>query len=340
MRTPGFVRCAAGLSLMAAMLLSAPGIASTQTQTTTQTRDQAPVRALSVQAPPDEEQSRLAAEREHRMRMLNAIETYQAERASTRTASAEPVQREPEPLSFDMATIRRLAQRIGQRPQGEHEDIEPEEAPEYDRYGRPLNRIDWDSTAADWRQQMEREQAEAAEETQVLTGAHRMIALPRITNREMRELERPRLPVLLPREDEPVHTRSLRIAGGEGAEDGMLLFPHENFYAATFHWRGVMVKITGTRIEAAREHDPEIGRRFLAMSDDEGYFVTRTDYGIEINFTRYGAAYAVLVACDNPDDDAECRDEQVARRVINRLALSGGTPQGLTDDDPLARRLP
>ena len=27
----------------------------------------------------------------------------------------------------------------------------------------------------------------------------------------------------------------------------MLVFPHDSFYAATFHRRGVMVQITGTR---------------------------------------------------------------------------------------------
>ncbi|MCC5980597.1 MAG: hypothetical protein JJU26_02640 [Oceanicaulis sp.] len=320
--------------LAAFTLLVVPATASAQTQ-----QDQAPIRALEVQLPPDEERTRLLAEREHRRQMLRAIEAYQAEREPERAARIQTAaEREREPMRFDMATFQRLAQRIGQRPEEEPEGAEADEAPEYDARGRRLSRIDWDTAATEWRRQLDQEEAEETEEAQVLTRAPRPIArMPRMTNREMRELERPRLPVLLPREEEAVRTRSLTREGGA---DGMMVYPHDSFYAATFHRRGVMVQITGSRIEAAHERDPEIGRRFLAMCDDEGYFVTRTDYGIEINFTRYGAAYAVLVACDTPDDDAECRDEQVARGVISRLALSGGTPQGLADDDPLRRRLP
>lgn len=334
MRLSRFGRGAAMPWLAAFTLLAVPAIAAAQTQ-----QDQAPIRTLEVQLPPDDERTRVAVEREHRRQMLRAIEAYQAEREPERTARIQTVeQREPEPMRFDMATFQRLAERIGRRTQDEEEDALPEEEPEYDARGRRLSRIDWDATATEWRRQLDQEELEEAEEAQVLTRAPRPIArTPRISNREMRELERPRLPVLLPRETEETRTRSLTRAGGE---DGMLVFPHDSFYAATFHRRGVMVQITGSRIEAAHERDPEIGRRFLAMCDAEGYFVTRTDYGIEINFTRYGAAYAVLVACDNPDDDAECRDEQVARGVISRLALSGGTPQGLADDDPLRRRLP
>lgn len=332
MRISGFVRATAGPGVAVAVLLSASGIAAAQIQ------EQPPIRALAVQLPPDEDQARLAAEREHRLRMLRAIEAYQAERTPTRTVTTtQAPQREREPLRFDMATFERLAQSIGQR-QPEQETDQPEEEPEYDRRGRRLSRIDWDSTAIDWRRQMEQEDADTAADSQVITHIPPpRPRTPRITNREMRDLERPRLPVLLPRETEETRTRSLTRAGGE---DGMLIFPHDDFYSATFHRRGVMVQITGSRIEAAHERDPEIGRRFLAMCDAEGYFVTRTDYGIEINFTRYGAAYSVLVACDNPDDDAECRDEQVARAVISRLGISGGTPQGLADDDTLGRRLP
>ena len=334
MRLSRFGRGVAMPWLAAFTLLAMPSIASAQTQ-----QDQSPIRAMEVRLPPDETQTRLLAEREHRRQMLRAIEAYQAESTPQRTDSVQAVQqREREPLRFDMATFERLAQRLGQRPEEAPEDTGADEEPEYDARGRRLSRIDWDAAATEWRRQLDQEEAEEAEDAQVLTRippprAH----MPRITNREMHELERPRLPVLLPRETEETYTRALTREGGE---DGMLVFPHDSFYAATFHRRGLMVQITGTRIEAAHERDPEIGRRFLAMSDDEGYFVTRTDYGIEINFTRYGAAYAVLVACDNPDDDAECRDEQVARGVISRLALSGGTPQGLPEDDTLRRRLP
>lgn len=328
----------AASAVIAAALLLAVSSLHAQTRDTAPTQDQTPVRALSVQRPVQDEQARLTSQLDHSRAMLRAIETYQAEHAPTRTTRVQSVQREPEPMRFDMATFQRLAERIGQGQQAEEDTAAPEEAPEYDRHGRRLSRIDWESTATQWRRQIEQDEAEARADTQTVTHVPPpRPRTPRITNREMRELERPRLPVLLPRETDETRTRSLTRAGGE---DGMLIFPHDEFYSATFHRRGIMVQITGSRIEAAHERDPEIGRRFLAMCDAEGYFVTRTDYGIEINFTRYGAAYSVLVACDNPDDDAECRDEQVARGVISRLALSGGTPQGLPEGDPLRRGLP
>ncbi len=330
MRIFGLGRAAAGAGLVAAAIVSAPAMASGQE------RDQAPVRTLQVQLPPSDEQARRLAERERQLRMLRAIEAHQAEGAPLRATAPQPAQRDNEPLRFDMATFRRLAEQIGQRP-GEEPQAEKEE-PQYDRYGRPLARIDWDSMATDWRRQMDQDEADAVADSRIVTHVppprpH----TPRITNREMGELERPRLPVLLPRETEAVHTRSLTREGGE---DGMMFYPHDDFYAATYHKRGMMVQITGTRIEAAYERDPEIGRRFLAMSDADGYFLTRTDFGVEINFTRYGAAYSVLVACDNPDDDPECRDEHALRGVISHLAISGGTPQGLPDSDRPLRRLP
>lgn len=332
MRTPKPGHTMAALAAILAALLLTPS------SLLAQTREPAPT-GTRAQPSTAEEDAAQRTDLDHRRAMLRAIEAYQAERAPARAASAQPVQQEREPLRFDMATFQRLAQRIGQGQQEEdHQAATPEDEPEYDGRGRRLSRIDWDSAATEWRRQIEQEEAEATADSLTITHIPPPRArTPRISNREMRELERPRLPVLLPREDEPVRTRSLTSTGGE---DGMLVFPHDSFYAATFHRRGVMVQISGSRIEAAHERDPEIGRRFLAMCDAEGYFVTRTDYGIEINFTRYGAAYSVLVACDNPDDDAECRDEQVARRVISRLALSGGTPLGLADDDTLGRGLP
>lgn len=49
----------------------------------------------------------------------------------------------------------------------------------------------------------------------------------------------------------------------------------------------------------------------------------RTESGIDVSFTRFGAAYDLSLVCENPDTDPQC-SQAAAKAVIDSLAVAGG----------------
>jgi len=195
--------------------------------------------------------------------------------------------------------------------------------PETDANGRPVAPIDWNTAATD----MRRDIARANPDTPTtFVPSQPLPRVPPFRNTPPSDLARPRLPVLLPLETEPASTRGEEEGGGQ---DGMMFFASDYFYSASFHRRGIMYQITGTRIVHAVESSETVAGQYMAMTDGEGQLVTRTDYGQELSFNRYGAAYTLLLACSNPEENAECRDEGSIRAFASRLVVAGGSPQGL-----------
>lgn len=295
----GRIRAVAALCVSAALAVPAAALALQQQ---TQQQDAATVREQAAM----------------REQVLRAMETQS--------------RREPS-SSIDTQALRdALNQRAqtGQQTPGAAAPGTQTQEPERDAQGRPVSPIDWNSAATDMRRDIARMNQDTPS-TFVPTQPPPRV--PPFTNTPPTELARPRLPVLLPLETEPTATRGEEEGGGVA---GMMFFASDYFYSASFHRRGIMYQITGTRIVHAVENSAAIAGQYMAMTDPQGQLVTRTEYGQELSFNRYGAAYTLLIACSSPDENAECRDESTIRAFAGRLVVAGGSPEGL----PPRRQVP
>ncbi|KPP80770.1 MAG: hypothetical protein HLUCCA04_11425 [Oceanicaulis sp. HLUCCA04] len=246
-----------------------------------------------------------------RERALQAMEAWQVQRAP------ETAQINPEALREALAQREQTGQ-----PAPDADNQTPE--PETDAQGRPVSPIDWSAAATDMRRDIARANQDFPATT--APSQQQVARVPPFRNTPPSELARPRLPVLLPLETEPTSTRGEEEGGGQG---GMMFFASDYFYSASFHRRGIMYQITGTRIVHAVESSAAVAGQYMDMTDSQGQLVSRTEYGQELSFNRYGAAYTLLLACSNPDENAECRDESTIRAFASRLVVAGGSPEGL-----------
>ena len=255
-----------------------------------------------------------------------ASQTALREQALTRERVLQAMEAQPQSSSvrrIDPGALREaLAQRAQDGQQPQDNSVQAQE-PEYDAQGRPVAPIDWNTAAVD----MRRDMAQMNQDTPAtFVPTQPPPRVPPFRNATPSELARPRLPVLLPLETEPTATRGEEEGGGV---DGMMFFASDYFYSASFHRRGIMYQITGSRVIHAVENSAAIAGQYMAMTDAQGQLVTRTEYGQELSFNRYGAAYTLLIACSNPDENAECRDENTIRAFAGRLVVAGGSPEGL-----------
>ncbi|TGY89819.1 hypothetical protein E5163_01375 [Marinicauda algicola] len=190
---------------------------------------------------------------------------------------------------------------------------------ERDARGRELRRIDWQRTREDLAVQLQRQSRAGTLTTAPSPLETAPPAMPR--NVQADELVRPRLPLLLP-ETLDAYTHA------DMSERGMLVFPRDQFYSATYHHDGMMFEVSGSRIVAAEISDPRAIRLWQALRGEDGLTLTRTETGLSASFTRYGAAYDIQVHCVDPDADPRCRDPETIRNVARRLVIAGGSPDG------------
>ncbi|WP_429912521.1 hypothetical protein [Glycocaulis sp.] len=248
------------------------------------------------------------------------------EQALTRERILQAMEAQPQReqiRQLDATTLREALAQQAQTGQQTQDAGAQAQEPEHDAQGHPLAPIDWNTAAVD----MRRDMAQMNQDTPAaFVPTQPPPRVPPFTNTLPEDLMRPRLPVLLPLETEPAHTRGEEEGGGVA---GMMFFASDYFYSASFHRRGIMYQITGSRVIHAVETSAAIAGQYMAMTDAQGQLVTRTEYGQELSFNRYGAAYTLLIACSNPDENAECRDENTIRAFAGRLVVAGGSPEGL-----------
>ncbi|WP_291845002.1 hypothetical protein [Maricaulis sp.] len=137
----------------------------------------------------------------------------------------------------------------------------------------------------------------------------------RPTNPEAAGVADTGLPVLIP------GTAALGLDGNAR----ILLFPRENFYNLSITAPGLVIEVFGTRLAHARAPDPLSTRR-LNASDSDGYRISQTEYGRELSFNRYGAAYSITVECDGPNSDPRCRTDAYVRGLADSLIIAAGNP--------------
>jgi hypothetical protein len=107
------------------------------------------------------------------------------------------------------------------------------------------------------------------------------------------------LPVLLPARDEIAN--SLRLS------------PMDNLYTATLKDGTVTITITGSRIVAGTAAPPPGGARSERIE--------RTDTGLDLYFSRFGAAYVISIECPSPDSDVQCANDDYALALKESLAV-------------------
>jgi hypothetical protein len=128
--------------------------------------------------------------------------------------------------------------------------------------------------------------------------------LSAIVSLSQADADRVGLPVLLPGRDDIA--RSIRLS------------PMDNLYTATFKDGTATISITGSRIVAGTPAPPLGGSRSERIE--------RTDTGLDLNFSRYGAAYLISVECAKPESDAQCAKDDFVLGLKESLAVV--TPRG------------
>lgn len=159
-----------------------------------------------------------------------------------------------------------------------------------------------------------RTQTQSSELTNV-AAARQVAQFPRPTNAEAAGVTNTRLPVLIP------SAPALELAG----ETTVLLFPRENFYTLSITGEDILIEVFGTRLAHAQAPNA-LAARQLRAADAEGYRFSQTEFGREVSFNRYGAAYSVTIECDAPEADPRCADDEYARRVVRSLLIAAGSP--------------
>ncbi|WP_300530310.1 hypothetical protein [Maricaulis sp.] len=168
--------------------------------------------------------------------------------------------------------------------------------------------IDWDQVRADVR-------AQNARDANFTATARLVQRFPQPQNDQAIQANSTRLPVLMPS----------RTSLGLAEEPVVLLFPQEDFFTISITGPDILIEVFGTRLAHARAPDPVTLRR-LRTSDGDGLRITRTEYGAEANFSRYGAAYSVTVECDNPETDPRCTQADYVRGLALNLGIVAGSP--------------
>lgn len=115
-------------------------------------------------------------------------------------------------------------------------------------------------------------------------------------------------------------------SGALGLEEPrVLLFPFADFYNLSITGPDIVIEVFGTRLAHAVAPDPATARR-LRAGGPGGFRITRTRYGQEVTFNRYGAAYSLTIECDAPESDPRCTGEAYARQLADSLLIAAGRP--------------
>lgn len=127
-------------------------------------------------------------------------------------------------------------------------------------------------------------------------SSERLSALVKLSEADQ---DRIGLPVLLPNRED--------LAGKT------LVAPLDDLYTATFKEGAATVSITGSKLIS--------GTPSLPLGAPRGDRISRTDTGLDLSFSRFGAAYLISIECPNPDRDPQCASDDYATALKNSLAV-------------------
>ena len=169
----------------------------------------------------------------------------------------------------------------------------------------------------DWGQVREDLQRQNAQFSDNFTTAARLPqTFPRPSNNEAARVAQTRLPVLLP----PMAALQMENT------PRVFLFPQEDFYTASINAPGLLIEVFGTRLAHTEAPDPATLRRLAAQGPD-GVRITQTEYGVEVHFNRYGAAYSITIECEFPQEDSRCTELDFGRQLAENIGIVAGSPE-------------
>lgn len=123
----------------------------------------------------------------------------------------------------------------------------------------------------------------------------------------------PTMPVLLPADETLI--RSVRL----------LIEP--NSYSASGDIGGANVTVYGTHVFRRRAADDPVTRAAAApretLANGVQVRVTTAESGIDLTFTRWGAAYLISVECEDPTMDRRCSDPGFIKSLAEKMAVAG-----------------
>lgn len=226
------------------------------------------------------------------------VSTASPAQQQTGAPTRQPVPTQIDPAQINPARFEQLTT-----------NLQPQQIPQPD--APVAMAIDWGQAAEDV--QLQARQFQRA--STVAAVAQTALPFARPTNPEAAGVANTGLPVLIP------GTAALGLDGNAR----VLLFPREHFYNLSITAPGLLIEVFGTRLAHARAPDPLSTRR-LNAGDANGYRISATEFGRELSFNRYGAAYSISVECDRPETDARCRDNTYVRSLADSLIIAAGNP--------------
>jgi len=169
--------------------------------------------------------------------------------------------------------------------------------------------VEWDEVRADAR-------AENARRLRVqsVAAVRQAQTFPVPRNLEPGDLDDMEVPVLVPTYN------ALRFS----ETPNVLLFPRGDFYTLSVTGEGLTIEVFCTRLAHSRATDPR-SARYLRGSGPEGYRNERTEYGREVSFNRYGAAYSITIECDDSENDPRCTAPDYGEQLMQSLQILPGS---------------
>lgn len=169
--------------------------------------------------------------------------------------------------------------------------------------------INWDAARADLRSETARRA-----ETRSQLAVRQAPTFPQPRNFDPEALARTQVPVLVPSYGALSFT----------AEPLVLFFPRGDFYTLSIAGEGVTIEVFCTRL-AHYDSRNSVAARRLRGSGPDSIRSERTEYGREVSFNRYRAAYSVTIECDDPVNDPRCSAPGYGDALVQSLQVLPGS---------------
>lgn len=144
----------------------------------------------------------------------------------------------------------------------------------------------------------------------------RPMAASRMQNVDAREVERVRVPVLIPAADEVRNT--VKVYGLENAYTATALLSG----GASLSISGTCNRVVGgdPDVAAFRKRLAEQAPRLAGAN--AAYHISRNDFGVDLSFSRFGCGYVMTVECDDPTDDPRCAADDYITGLAQSMILA------------------
>ncbi|WP_428407595.1 hypothetical protein [Hyphococcus sp.] len=142
----------------------------------------------------------------------------------------------------------------------------------------------------------------------------RSMPAERLRSADVREVERARIPVLLPAQ----------------LRDAMKVYGMENIYTATARIDSearLLISGTCNRVVGG---DPDVVEFRKRISESPrrlagtgaSYQISRNDFGVDLSFSKFGCGYVMTVECGDPGGDPRCAADEYVTGLAQSMILA------------------